>query len=449
MRCSSTLVRWDGPGSSTLSEDPSPRGQSRTNGSMLSLSPSPSRTKTYPGKSVGLFYDLTSAFHVVRHDLLMQKLLKMSGDQLVNRWIRDFLSGSSLSVRLEHHTSRSYPVRCGVPQGTILGPLLFIVFIDDLIAELSSASPSVTTICYACPVLCHGHHPERLATLSCDVDSRFRSWCGACDMVVSQKSKAAVFARASDQRRTSLEDLLRANLPNMKIIAPSEYSAKNPDKCPSLLGLKLDSALTFAPHCASLCAEIRRRNGQLSSLLRRASGPSTHSTRGFYKAYVESAFLYRCEIWWPLLSPESKQAVVKAHHACLRVVCGALRPAKIEHLYLESDTLPVPDVVASRLVIRHERITRRTPPIPGPSSVVRNEVSDFITRIAHEPGTREPFEALSSFAQIPPRPVPLASSTLIATAIRRGNPSTSVSLKSPTPVFSAPSLASLDGLEAR
>ena len=104
---------------------------------------------------------------------------------------------------------------------------------------------------------------------------------------------------------------------------------------------------------------------------------------------MESAFLYGCEIWWPLLSPESKQAVVKAHHACLRVVCGALRPAKIEHLYLETDTLPVSDVVASRLVIRHERITRRTPPIPDPSFVVRNEVSDFITRIAHEPKERE------------------------------------------------------------
>ena len=100
-------------------------------------------------------------------------------------------------------------------------------------------------------------------------------------------------------------------------------------------------------------------------------------------------------------------------------------------------------MVASRLVIPHERITRRTPPIPDPSFVVRNEVSDFITRIAHEPGTREPLEALSSFAQIPPRPVPLASSTLIATAVRRGNPSTSVSLKSPIPVLSAPSPASL------
>ena len=77
--------------------------------------------------------------------------------------------------RCSWSTTHRNCIRCDAAfaQFTILGPLLSIVFIDDLLQQIADLyHRDVTVICNADDVtlLCHGHHPERLATLSRDVD---------------------------------------------------------------------------------------------------------------------------------------------------------------------------------------------------------------------------------------------------------------------------------------
>ncbi|PIK55642.1 putative RNA-directed DNA polymerase from mobile element jockey-like [Apostichopus japonicus] len=76
--------------------------------------------------------DFSKAFDVVPHRRLLMKLEHLGIRHNTNRWIEDFLSNRTQNVIIDGESSTSSPVFSGVPQGTVLGPLLFLVYINNL-----------------------------------------------------------------------------------------------------------------------------------------------------------------------------------------------------------------------------------------------------------------------------------------------------------------------------
>ena len=115
--------------------------------------------------------DISRAFNMVWHPALLTNLSSYGIQGHLHSWLADFLSCRSQRVALNGVLSSPLPVQAGVPQGSVLGPVLFLVFINDLSDSLENPPYLFADDCTLCRPICHPSDRQATASsLSADLD---------------------------------------------------------------------------------------------------------------------------------------------------------------------------------------------------------------------------------------------------------------------------------------
>ena len=227
----------------------------------LSQSISDGFNKPRPGSRTTLStIDFSKAFDYVWHPALFHKLISAGLPPCFARWTQSFLSDRRACVVFQNHKSRSFRVRRGVSQGSVLGPVLFSLFINDLPASLPS---SVSCSFYADDLAIWSSSPSVPIAVEATQGALFRLerwseyWCLPLN---PSKCEGSFFSVDPHQ-------------PNIQLSLLLFGSRLRFNPTPTFLGVTFDCTLSFSKHVSSLKAKFFPRLKALRCISASSWGP--------------------------------------------------------------------------------------------------------------------------------------------------------------------------------
>ena len=262
------------------------------------------RAQVSRGNYTGMvMLDLQKAFDTVNHDILCNKLRAM-GIESVD-WFRSYLSGRQQIVCVNKSNSKPMPITCGVPQGSVLGPLLFLCYVNDM-----PISVDCKLLLYAddSALLIDGKDPKEISSkLSKELES-CQQWL--IDNKLSLhlgKTEAILFGSHRKLKKQCEFNVMCNNEP-----IQSTQSVK-------YLGITLDQCLSGESIANNV---IKKAGARLNFLYRQALFLDPKTRKTLVSALIQCYFDYSCSSWFSGLSKKLQNKLQVMQNKIVRFILG-------------------------------------------------------------------------------------------------------------------------------
>lgn len=196
-----------------------------------------------------IFFDLKKAFDTIDHTILLTKLKYMGLQDSALSLLTNYLSNRLQATIINSTTSSNSTMSCGVPQGSTLGPLLFILYINDLpnyIKEVNVKLYADDTVFYI-----NAANIEKANTTMSLAAAKFSEWCSYNKLTINaSKSKCMLFSSKLPKIHSELKKHINIRIGNVSLETVSEYK---------YLGILLDERLLFVKHVNYIISTISNR----------------------------------------------------------------------------------------------------------------------------------------------------------------------------------------------
>ena len=240
------------------------------------------------GGAIDVIYcDFQKAFDTVPHGRLLDLLAHYGIKDPILSWIRDFLRNRKQTVSINGCRSKLFDVTSGVPQGSVLGPLLFIMYINSLVEKISS--PDLYLYADDLKIFRKISAEEDIEKLQHNLDKMY-DW--TCYSLLRFHPDKCVTMRLTQSRANKQElEGLKGHYNMNEVILKTVTSEKD-------LGISFDNTLTFENHIYS---KVNKANGMVGMIRRSFSYMDKDMFKQLFVSIVRPHLEYGAPVWNPHL----------------------------------------------------------------------------------------------------------------------------------------------------
>ena len=356
--------------------------------------------------SATLLLDLKAGFDVIEHDVLLSKLKEYGLSDVTLSWFESYLMNRLQCVQIESALSELKKVKWGVPQGSILGPLLFIIYINELPEVVKSEDNTENksdVIVYAddnSPTTSNKDPEELMRVIEKDAKN-ITDWFSKNKMVCSgEKTKLLISGTRANKLKLD---------PNQEIVVSGDVVKETTSE--KLLGVVVNNSISWKNHLfgnqeeEGLLKNLSKRTGMLKKL--RKYLPN-NKFRQVVSAIFSSKLSYCITVWggvWNIpgdmnettrrnmcISKDDMRRLQVMQNKCLRMLTGMDRYTPTATLLEKANFLSVHQVVAQQSIVQVYNVLRHQAPSYHLNRLFPNQADHVGIRSVANQNTRIEFK---------------------------------------------------------
>ena len=339
-------------------------------------------------KTIAVFVDLTAAFDKVWKEGLLLKILKKQISGNMYNWIRNYLFQRTARVKIDGYKSSLVKIREGVPQGGVISPTLFIIFIDDITEKLTNH-------------ICRALHADDLAVWTASENlatayvrmqmtlEKLGKWAQEWLVTINKKKTEATIFSLSPKKETVNLTMNGEEIPQQDT--------------PTYLGVKLDKRLTWAAHITNMESKAIKRMAVMKKLSGTKWGANAKILKQVYTGSVRPQLEYGATSWGTA-SRTNTNKLNKIQNASLRMITGAMKTTPITEMEKTAKLQPLENRRKEKCLVQGEKMKRlSTHPLKtrleeptknrlkrtSPNHIVKEAQKEFETVLPRHDGNTE------------------------------------------------------------
>ena len=288
-----------------------------------------------------LLIDFSKAFDMVDHDILLKKLHNYGIRGIAHDWIKSYLANREQYVHIRGKNSTKRKLEYGVPQGSILGPLLFVIYINDIPRIQQFAK----FILYAddANIILTGKNLIEIEEKFTQLSTALVDWVGCNGLSLNiKKTNYIIFSR-----KRTLDYTFQPKVNNKPI--EQKHAAR-------FLGVIIDSKLDWTQHIRAMKSKMARYQGILYKLKSILPQPARLS---IYHSFIQSHLNY-CSLIWGFASKSNIEILFRAQKKGIRAIMpgyvnffyrDGVNPASTKSTFAKHKILTVQSIIVKNALI--------------------------------------------------------------------------------------------------